>query len=185
MPHKLVNLIEQYHNNHQVFIESGSFNGEGIKAALVSQKFKLIYSIELSPIYHNKCKQLYKNENNIKLIFGDSGIEIKNILQNINESCFFWLDGHYSAGDTACAQNYCSPIVKELEHIKNHHINSHTIIIDDIRCFNQESIDENNKINGKCGYILKDNLSKILLSINSDYEILYVSDVCIARLPLQ
>jgi hypothetical protein len=53
------------------------------------------------------------------LHLGDSGIILPNLIQNIKKGITFWLDGHYSSLDTACAKDYCSPIVFELMSISD------------------------------------------------------------------
>ena len=67
----------------------------------------------------------------------------------MNEPCLFWLDGHYSEGITAKGQ-LNTPILAELNHILNHSIKDHVILIDDARCFNglddYPTIDELKKI---------------------------------------
>jgi hypothetical protein len=56
------------------------------------------------------------------------------ILSSINEPILFWLDGHYSGGETAKGEAN-TPILKELEFILRHPIKNHVILIDDARCF--------------------------------------------------
>ena len=50
------------------------------------------------------------------------------------EPCLFWLDGHYSAGITAKGEKE-TPIWEELEHICDHPIKNHVILIDDASLF--------------------------------------------------
>jgi hypothetical protein len=116
-----------------VFIETGSYKGEGIQSAIESG-FNKIYSIELSEYYFKYCVEKFKERSDVKIIKGDSSIELKNLLDIINEPVTFWLDGHYSEGKTAKGEKY-SPLMEELEIIKSHFIKTHTIIIDDLRCW--------------------------------------------------
>lgn len=179
----LLNLLSEFKSpEHKIFIESGSLTGASINSALVIKHFEKIYSIELSEKYFNFCKEKFKTFKNVNVIFGDSGVVIEKILDTISSPCVFWLDGHYSAGDTAMAEDYCSPIVKELEHIKNHSIKNHIIIIDDIRVFSQYWIDENIRVNKKCGYVLKEELENKILEINKDYQIIYRGDQLVAKI---
>ena len=62
--------------------------------------FKRIYSIELSEDLFNMAKKRFRNNSHIKIIQGDSGDVLKNVLIEITEPGIFWLDGHYSAGIT-------------------------------------------------------------------------------------
>ena len=87
----------------------------------------------------------------------------ENTLKNINESVTFWLDGHYSCGDTALG-DFWAPLMQELDAIKNHNIKDHTIMIDDMRCWQ-----EPNPVHG----FYKDDIIKKLKEINTDYEFAY------------
>jgi len=178
----LLNFLKKYNNNNKIFIETGSFNGDGIETALKTNLYSKIYSIELSKFYHDKCTNRFIRNNKVNIVFGDSGLMLKELLKDINEPCTFWLDGHYSAGNTACAEDYCSPIMLELESIKNHThkgVKNHVILIDDMNGFTEKMIDENIKINGKCGYVLKNELENKIREINKDYRIVYDNNVCI------
>ena len=66
---------------------------------------------------------------------GDSGEILPELLNNINEPILFWLDGHYSAGNTSKG-SLNTPIIKELVTIFQHPIKQHIILIDDARLFN-------------------------------------------------
>ena len=96
--------------------------------------FDRIYSIELSNELYEKAKERFKGVEHIELIHGDSGIELKNVLNRINQPVLFWLDGHYSHGVTARGDKD-TPIYEELDHIFNHPDRGHVIIIDDARYF--------------------------------------------------
>lgn len=125
------NIFKKYKNKY--FIETGSYLGNGIQNA-IDAGFEFIYSIELSDKYFNICKDKFKNNNNVNIIKGDSCELLFDLIKNIDEPITFWLDGHYSCGDTALGK-YWAPLIQELEQIKNHHIKTHTIIIDDMRCW--------------------------------------------------
>ena len=71
---------------------------------------------------------------NVRLIEGDSGIRLPEMLADIRRPVLFWLDGHYSAGVTASAALH-TPISAELQAILRHPVKGHVILIDDARCF--------------------------------------------------
>ena len=77
-----------------VFIETGSYVGDGIKAAL-DAGFKQVISIELSVFYYEACKERFKDDPRVFLYFGDSLIILPEILNGISKRCTFWLDGHF------------------------------------------------------------------------------------------
>jgi hypothetical protein len=96
--------------------------------------FDQLYSIELSTELYKKAKKRFKAEQHIELICGDSGLELMNIMNKIDQPALFWLDGHYSAGVTAKGEKD-TPIYEELNQILSSKDKGHVIIIDDARCF--------------------------------------------------
>jgi len=121
--------------NLKVLVETGTYLGEMIEA--MSPHFDRVYSIELSEYLHAKARRRFKKKNNVELIRGDSGAELKTIMANVTQPTLFWLDGHYSAGVTAKGDKD-TPIYEELEHIFQAPDIEHVIIIDDARCFGSD-----------------------------------------------
>lgn len=118
--------------NTEILIESGTYLGDMVYA--LRDNFRTVYSIELSDHYYKIALARFKKNKNIKLIKGDSGKKIKEIIEQINQPALFWLDGHYSSGKTA-KEDSNTPIIKELTAILKHKIKSHVILIDDARHF--------------------------------------------------
>jgi len=167
------NLFRKYMN--PIFVETGSYIGMGIQEAL-DAGFNKVYSIELSNFYYNICVEKFKNNENVHLIKGDSSEVLYDLIKNIDENITFWLDGHYSEGDTALGKMW-SPLMLELESIKKHKINTHTIIIDDMRCW---------KISSEYNFCV-DDITKKLYEINNNYELIYEdgfvpNDILIAKI---
>lgn len=127
------NIFKNYKNKY--FVETGSHNGDGIQKA-IEAGFENIISIELSDKYFDRCVQRFKDNKNVTIIKGDSALVLNDVIKDINCSITFWLDGHYSCGDTACGA-YRIPLIQELEQIKKHKIKNHTILIDDMRCWKE------------------------------------------------
>ena len=119
-------LLSRFYN--PVFIETGTFMGAGVIAA-IEVGFPEIYSIELSDIYYERNLPYFKDFPNVNLIHGNSGAILARLLEGIDSPVTFWLDAHYSAQGTAEGP---SPLFDELKAIHNHHIKNHTILIDDI-----------------------------------------------------
>lgn len=132
--------FEKY-NKNSIFIETGSYLGDGIYQALYSGYDKII-SIELSNKLYLHCKNRFINHSNVMLYNGDSSDILGELLEDIDVPVTFWLDGHYSSGMTQRGK-LMSPLMEELDIIKNHHINNHTILIDDMRCWKKEDPDYN------------------------------------------
>lgn len=152
-------VFQKYSN--PVFIETGSYYGDGIAQALETG-FKEVYSIELSPYLHAKCVERFQSNPHVHLYQGDSSVVLKDILENLHEQATFWLDGHYSEGETAKGKS-CTPILEELALIATHPIKCHTILIDDVRQFGTVSFD----------FIQLDDIDKALKRINPRYQILF------------
>lgn len=117
-------------------VETGTFFGDMVEAMRVD--FDRIYSIELREALYGKAKERFKGVKHIELICGDSGNELGNLMGKLDQPVLFWLDGHYSAGETVrgCKD---TPIREELNHILNSPDIGHVIIIDDARCFGTDS----------------------------------------------
>jgi hypothetical protein len=73
----------------------------------------------------------------VVLHFGDSMQVLPEILKGLDTPATFWLDGHWSMDDTALGAK-ASPLMEELEAIGRHPIKTHTILIDDMRCWKRE-----------------------------------------------
>jgi len=116
----------------EIFIETGTYQGAMIHA--VKKNFKQIYSIELKEAFYRKAKKRFEKNNHISIIYGDSTIQLKKILQKINKPCLFWLDAHYSGVGTARG-DLETPVMEEMNLILKHSNLNHIILIDDARCF--------------------------------------------------
>jgi hypothetical protein len=165
-------IFQKYPN--PVFIETGSLVGDAIQHAL-DAGFKTVYSIELSKALYNICKERFKNNDNVHLILGDSSKELGRLLIMIKEPVTFWLDAHDSGGGTARGEVE-SPLIQELEIIKGHFIKNHTLIIDDLRCWNIQ-------VQGFDTVIIK----LKCLEINPDYKFIFEdgfipNDILVAKI---
>ena len=128
-------LINDYRlkTGYSVLIETGTLTGGMIDAQ--RKHFKKIYSIELSEELWSNAVIKFKRYKHIELIQGDSGKKMFELTDQLSESAIFWLDGHYSAGNTAMGDVLC-PVNNELKAIlRNNHL-SHVVLIDDARNFN-------------------------------------------------
>jgi hypothetical protein len=127
-------VLREYSTRYglKIMIETGTFYGDMVEA--MKKYFDRIYSIELNNKFYDQCIKRFKGAINIKLIYGDSGTELSKIVNEINQPALFWLDGHYSGGETAKGPKD-PPIYEELRHILSSKDRRHVIIIDDARCF--------------------------------------------------
>jgi len=134
-PHAVKQLTLQHYSkrfNLDVLVETGTYYGDMVEA--MRGVFSHIYSIELSKELYEKARKRFKGEKYIELIWGDSGVEMEKIMGKLDQPALFWLDGHYSAGETARSDKD-TPIYEELNHILNAQDRGNVIIIDDARLF--------------------------------------------------
>lgn len=113
------------------FVETGSYCGDGIQAALDSG-FEHIISIEVNEYNYNECVKRFKDNPKVKLIHGDSALILGDVIKDIHEPITFWLDAHYSTleSEIGLVKN---PLLYELNHIISNVQWFPTIIIDDVR----------------------------------------------------
>jgi hypothetical protein len=116
--------------NAEIFVETGTYYGNTTKWA--STQFTQVFTIELSEYLYNMTKEQLLLKGNIIPNLGDSRVVLPQILKEIDGNIVFWLDGHYSAGVTAGADDPC-PLMEELEIILRRN-NDDVILIDDARC---------------------------------------------------
>lgn len=154
-----LNVLKKYKNDY--FVETGSHIGSTIDLS-IKVGFKHIRSVELSEKYYKLCKEKYKNNKKVKLYLGASEDLLYDMISDLDGEITFWLDGHYSKGDTALGNTW-TPLLKEIENISKHKIKTHTILIDDIRCFGKEAFD----------YLEKDTIKNKIKKINKNYTFTY------------
>ncbi|MBD3261834.1 MAG: hypothetical protein GF334_09255 [Candidatus Altiarchaeales archaeon] len=127
--YKIQEILEYAQKYHiSTFIETGTHIGSTLNG--VRGHFQRAYSIELNAkLYEHNIKRFDKY-NNIYIFHGESEKVLPNILSKINEPCLFWLDAHYSGGNT-CRGATDSALHAELPIILEHQIKNHVILIDD------------------------------------------------------
>jgi len=142
------------------FVETGCYLGDGISSALTAG-YDNIISIEIAEEFKKNCEEKFKQNKNVNVVLGDSCEILFDVIKNINEPITFWLDGHFSGGNTGFGK-YEFPLIQELKQIEMHPIKTHTIMIDDMRLFGDK----------KYGFD-KNMIIETILQINKDYKISY------------
>ncbi len=163
---KLIKEIRQEYN-YEVLVETGTYLGYMISAQ--KKNFKRIFSIEISDVLYERASRKFKNNKHIKLIHGDSGEKLAEVMKELKEPAIFWLDGHYSGGITEKGELNC-PIWNELDSIFENG-NKHIILIDDARDFN-----------GTNDYPTYEEVKAYLLKKNPAYKVTVVNDIIVAKL---
>jgi hypothetical protein len=117
---------------HRVFVETGTFLGSMVEH--IAATGARCHTIEIDEAIYRRAQQILARHANINLILGDSGVELPRVLAVLDEPATFWLDGHYSGSFTGKGE-LDTPVSAELDHIMNHPIKNHVILIDDARDF--------------------------------------------------
>jgi hypothetical protein len=115
------------------FIEGGTFRAKTAKWA--ASHFRQVITIEASRILFDQLKPQHHVFPNINFLFGDTRDLLPAIVEALDGPAVFWLDSHWSAGDTFGVNDEC-PLLKELEIIESSP-REHIILIDDARLFTQ------------------------------------------------
>lgn len=114
-----------------VFVETGTFRGT--TADWASNHFERVYTIErdegLFRLYSRNLPRL----SGVTPLLGDSRVVLPTLLPELaDRRTIFWLDGHWSGGDTAGADDEC-PLIGELANLYTRQ--EDIILIDDARLF--------------------------------------------------
>lgn len=124
------------------WVETGTYVGSTTE---VLSKYALkVYSIEPEPTLFTNAKNRFASVDNTEIINGTSEEIFPTLLPQINGDVNFWLDGHYSGGETFQGSQD-TPIIDELQQIAINisHFDRVCVLIDDLRAFetflNQES----------------------------------------------
>lgn len=119
----------------RLLVETGTYYGDMVDA--MKRHFDRIYSIELSPQLHRSAARRFRREAHVELLLGDSARLLPELLARLPGPALFWLDGHYSAGETARGEKD-TPILEEISHIMGNGLSGHVILVDDARCFDTD-----------------------------------------------
>lgn len=115
------------------FIETGTHLGDTL-AYIAQQKSVHATSIELDETYYQAATHRFNGYRNVTILQGDSGKLLPELLHQLQNPALFWLDGHYSGGDTGKGE-LDTPVSAELVAILNSPVKGHVVLIDDARCF--------------------------------------------------
>ena len=127
-PKELITTLQQQHGI-QSFVESGTYYGE--TAIWASDLFDSVVTIERSEEIFQKIDKA--QHPGIQFICGDTRQTLQKIVPALPRPALFWLDAHWSGGQTYGAQDEC-PLLGELE-IINAALPEHFLLIDDARFF--------------------------------------------------
>ena len=115
------------------FVESGTFYGDTVDA--IKSRVEVVVTIEISPALAAGARRRFKNDMRVRVLEGDSGELLPEVLNTLDRPALFWLDGHYSGGVTGRGDED-TPIRAELAAIfAQSTARGHVVLIDDARHF--------------------------------------------------
>ena len=118
------------------WVETGTFTGTTTR--FLSSRFPFVYSIEPETGLYGLAVAKFKQgrRDNVELFNGVSEDVLPELLPSLEGDINFWLDGHYSHGETYKGATDC-PVEMELESIRQQlpRFSRVAILIDDVRCF--------------------------------------------------
>jgi hypothetical protein len=123
----------------KILVETGTFMGDTVE--YFKNSFEKVISVELAEELARKAQKRFENDRNVRIIQGDSGKVLKDLVKDTSEPILFWLDGHYSSeffvGDEyirTARTDVDTPVEEELQTILKSGLD-HVILIDDARLF--------------------------------------------------
>ena len=126
-----VDILKTFPN--PVFVETGTYKGDGIMAAL-GAGFEQIISIENDLTHVARVESLFGRNPKVMLTIGDSRYCLWPSIMTIEQPCTFWLDAH---GDGPITPE-SSTVPEEIGAIRRHAIQTdievgHFVLINDMR----------------------------------------------------
>ncbi len=113
-----------------VFFEGGTYKGE--TALRASRSIDKVFTVERSEFMFATAQSAIGDVKNIVMLKGDSRDHLQAVL-DANDNIIFWLDAHWSGGNTYGESDEC-PLLDELRIIFSNKKN-YVILIDDARLF--------------------------------------------------
>jgi hypothetical protein len=113
------------------FFETGTYYGES--SLWASQRFAQVTTVERAPILYSIARVKLGRCPNVTMVFGDSRVVLEERLPTMPPT-LFWLDAHWSGGQTAGQDDDPCPLLDELRLIAPD-LDRHFVLIDDARLF--------------------------------------------------
>lgn len=143
--------FKKYRGDKKVFIETGTNKGNSSYTALQAG-FESVISVEIVDSLYNYCMEQFRDYDNVTLFNGDSKECLPKKLEMVDEPAFFWIDSHFD--------HYDGEAHTELDILKDHTINTHTIMVDDLAQINDTEV-----------------IIEKLKAINPDYTLEYLDSL--------
>lgn len=130
IPHQIVIELARL-NGSTIFVETGTFHGGTTRWA--SNNFEIVHTIERAEGLYNLHSNELAQIKGVTPHLGDSRNILPQIVRDIRgQRAVYWLDGHWSGGETAGEYDEC-PLLDELACLSSR--TQDIILIDDARLF--------------------------------------------------
>ncbi|MEO5712508.1 MAG: hypothetical protein ABIT37_03390 [Luteolibacter sp.] len=116
----------------RTLVETGTFFGDTTWS--FRKSFERIHTIEVQPELAAMARERFRKIPSVTVHEGDSAVLLADLCRTIGTPCVFYLDGHYSGGDTGMGKKEC-PAIEELDAIFSTMKHAFRIVIDDARLF--------------------------------------------------
>ena len=132
-------MLKEYAKRFElkVFIETGTYRGDTVKAMLLSGLFDRIHTVDIyeDRVLHSQSR--FKSFPHVECHWGDSAEVLPVILSKTDKPALFWLDAHHSGKQIARKQGLIeTPILAELTAALSYSdIYNSVILIDDARYY--------------------------------------------------
>ncbi len=133
-PHLLKQMtVAKYGRRYHLrcLVETGTYYGEMVAA--LRKQFDRVYSIELDPKLAEYSRQRFKNDPQVKILEGDSGVLVPEVVAQLDRPAVFWLDAGYYGVDLT--KGDLSRLLTELRAILSSSVREHIVLMDDARMF--------------------------------------------------
>lgn len=114
---KKIKTLQKFMLQDAIWIETGTYRGTTTNQ--LSKVCKKIYTIEASENLYLQASYRFRNNPRISVLFGPSPQILKIILKDLGGKVNFWLDAHFSHGQTYQGE-FDSPLMEELTEILKH-----------------------------------------------------------------
>lgn len=134
-PHLVKQAVIREHARRyglRTLVETGTYLGTMVHA--MRDEFDRIVSVEVDDALMRLARHRFDGDVRVNILHGDSGVVLRELVPTLSGPTLFWLDGHYSAGETSFGASHC-PILEELPPILEAAERGHVILVDDARYF--------------------------------------------------
>jgi glycosyltransferase involved in cell wall biosynthesis len=155
----------------QVFVESGTFEGDTI--ARVLPFFKELHTIELAHGYFKRAEERFKETPAVHIYHGASVDCLKSLKDCLaNRPILYWLDAHWCNATSTAGTDFQCPLLEELATIERLGPQS-VILIDDARLFLAPPMG----LHKTAQWPAFDTILRQLFHLSSAHEVMVINDV--------